>query len=152
MSAQEARQEYVRGNADVYLGHTSQPSYQRGCAEEASHEPGFISSDMVRPSSLQKNEVALTSREYLYHLPCERSPRKLGRFGSRWLAPETAVRTFCVVVTSPAFRQDLRFLECVEQLAIEKLRPHFCSVMPSFRQASSTASPLPASSSTVRRC
>ena len=61
---------------------------------------------------------SLTSREFLYHLPCESSARKLDRFGSGWLAPETAVRTFCVVVTSPAFRHDLRFLERVEQLAV----------------------------------
>ena len=60
----------------------------------------------------------LTSRELLYHLPCEYSARKLDRFGSGWLTPETAVRTFCVVVTSPAFRHDLRFLERVEQLAV----------------------------------
>ena len=32
--------------------------------------------------------------------------------------------------------------KCVEQLAIEKLRPYVCSVMPSFRQASSTAKPF----------
>jgi hypothetical protein len=55
-------------------------------------------------------------------------------------------------VSPPAFRQDLRFLERVEQLAIQKLRPHLCSVIPSFRQASGTARPVPVSSSTVRRC
>ena len=52
----------------------------------------------------------------------------------------------------PAFRQDLRFFERVEQLAVEKLRQHLCSVIPSFRQASSTARPLPVSTSIVRRC
>ena len=68
--------------------------------------------------------AVMTSREYLYHLPCESSARKLDRFGSGWLAPETAVRTFCVVVPPPAFRHDLRFLERIEQLAVEKLLPH----------------------------
>jgi hypothetical protein len=96
--------------------------------------------------------VLLTSREFLYHLPCESSARKLDRFGDGWLAPETAVRTDRVVVAPPTFRHDLRFLERVEQLAVEKLRPHLCSVIPSFRQASTTASPLPVSSSIVRRC
>ena len=57
-----------------------------------------------------------------------------------------------VVVSPPASRQDLRFFERVEQLPVEKLRPHFCSVIPSLRQASNTARPLPVSSSTVRRC
>jgi hypothetical protein len=55
-------------------------------------------------------------------------------------------------VSPPAFRHDLGFVERVEQLAVQKLLPHLCSVTPSFRQASSTASPLPVSSSTVRRC
>ena len=40
------------------------------------------------------------------------------------MAPETAVRTDRVVVAPPTFRQDLRFLERVEQLAVQKLRPH----------------------------
>jgi hypothetical protein len=35
------------------------------------------------------------------------------------------MRTDRVVVNPPTFRQNLRFLECVEQLAVEKLRPHF---------------------------
>ena len=34
----------------------------------------------------------VASREFLYHLPCSSSARKLDGFGSGWLAPETAVR------------------------------------------------------------
>jgi hypothetical protein len=55
-------------------------------------------------------------------------------------------------MSPPAFRQDLRFLERVEHLAVQKLCPHLCSVMPSLRQASTTARPLPVSSPTVRKC
>jgi len=61
----------------------------------------------------------MTSPEFLYttyHV--SPSTRKLKGFGSRWLTPETAVRPNGVVVNPPAFRQDLRFLERVEQLAI----------------------------------
>src|SRR5262249_16246276 len=94
----------------------------------------------------------LTSREFLYHLPCSSSARKLDSFGSGWLAPETAVRTERVVVSSPAFDDDLGFFQRVEQFPVEKLIAQLCSVMPSFRQESSTARPLPVSSSTVRRC
>lgn len=35
------------------------------------------------------------------------------------------MRTDRVVVSPPAFRHDLRFLECIEQFPVEKLRPHF---------------------------
>lgn len=66
----------------------------------------------------------MTSREYLYHLPRESSARKLDRFRDKWLATETAVWTDRVVMIPPAFRHDLRFLERVEQLAVQKLRPH----------------------------
>ena len=58
----------------------------------------------------------VTSREYLHHLPCEPSARTLDGFGNEWLAPETAVWTDRVVMSPPAFRQDLRFLERIEQL------------------------------------
>ena len=94
----------------------------------------------------------MTSRELLYDLPCLSSARKLDSFGSGWLAPETAVRTDRVVVNPPAFDDDLGFFQRVEQFPGEKLIAHLCSVMPSFRQESSTARPLPLSSSTVRRC
>ena len=67
----------------------------------------------------------LTSREFLYHLPCERSARKLDRVGSRQQTPEATVWTDRVVVSPPAFRHDLGFFQCVEQLAVQKLRPHF---------------------------
>ena len=68
--------------------------------------------------------IILTSREFSYHLPCESSARKLDRFGGGWLAPKTAVWADRVVVSPPAFRQDLRFLERVEHLAVQKLCPH----------------------------
>ena len=68
------------------------------------------------------------------------------------MAPEPAVRTDRVVVDPPALRQNLRFLERVEQLTIQKLLSHVCSVIPSFLQASSMATPVPVSSYTVRRC
>src|SRR5215471_20479433 len=48
-------------------------------------------------------------------------------FGSWWLALEAAVRTDRGGVNPPAFRQNLRFLERVQQLAGEKLRPHLPS-------------------------
>lgn len=35
----------------------------------------------------------LTGREFLYHLYCEPSARKLEDFGSGWQAPETAMWT-----------------------------------------------------------
>ena len=66
----------------------------------------------------------MTSREFLYHLPCESSARKLDRFGSGWLASETAVRADRVVMPPSAFRHDLRFLERVEQLTGQELLPH----------------------------
>jgi hypothetical protein len=65
----------------------------------------------------------------MYHLPSWFSTRKLDGFGNGWLAPETAVRTDRVVVSQPAFRHDLRFLERVEQLAVEKRRPHSAIIM-----------------------
>jgi hypothetical protein len=70
-------------------------------------------------------KLPMTSREFLYHLPCESSARKMDSFGSRWLAPETAVWAGRVVMSPPAFRHDLGFFTCVEQLAVQKLRPHF---------------------------
>src|SRR5215831_7036438 len=88
----------------------------------------------------------------LYHLPCSSSARKLDSFGRGWLSPETAVRTDRVVVNPPAFDDDLGFFQRVEQFPVEKLIAPLCSVMPSFRQESSPARPLPLSSSTVRRC
>jgi hypothetical protein len=66
----------------------------------------------------------VTSRELLYHLPCESSARKLESFGSRWLASETAMRADRVVMPPPAFCHDLCLLERREQLAIAKLIPH----------------------------
>src|SRR5262249_52783049 len=100
----------------------------------------------------KRRKAQVTSREFLYHLPCSSSARKLEGFGSGWLAPETAVRTDRFVVNPPAFDDDLGFFQRVEQFPVEKLIARLCSVMPSFRQESSTARPLPLSSSTVRRC
>jgi len=66
----------------------------------------------------------MTRQEFLYHLPCESSARKLDGFGRRWLAPETAMWTDHVVVSPPTFRHDLCVLECVEQLAVQTRLPH----------------------------
>ena len=66
----------------------------------------------------------LTSREFLYHLPCSSSARKLDSFGSGWLAPGTAVWTDRVVVNPPAFDDDLGFFQRVEQFPVEKLIAH----------------------------
>ena len=48
-----------------------------------------------------------------------------GWFRGGQQAPEATVRTDRVVMDPPAFHQDLCVLECVEQLAVQKLRPHF---------------------------
>ena len=47
-----------------------------------------------------------------------------GSFRERVAGPETAVGTDRVVVSSPTIRHDLCFLECVEQLAVQKLLRH----------------------------
>jgi hypothetical protein len=52
------------------------------------------------------------------------TPCKLDGFRGGLPTPQTAMWTDRVVVSPPAFRQGLCFLECVEQLAVEKLRPH----------------------------
>ena len=62
------------------------------------------------------------------------------------------MRTDRVVVNPPSFDDDLGFFQRIDQLSVEKLIAYVCSVMLSFRHASSTASPLLVSSSTVRRC
>src|SRR5262249_16612561 len=90
----------------------------------------------------------VTSREFLYHLPCQSSARQLDSFGSGWLTPKATARTDRVVVFPPAFDDDLGFFQRVEQFPVEMLIAHLCSVMPSFRQESNTARPLPLSSST----
>ena len=90
----------------------------------------------------------LTSRELLYHLPCEYSARKLDRFGNGWRAPEPAVRTCCVVVTSPAFRHDLRFLERVEPLAVQQRLP----LIPRVRVTSGMGAPASTCRSAVAIC
>ena len=71
----------------------------------------------------------LTSREFLYHLPCEQSARTLDRFGSGRPTHEATMWTEDhVVVSSPPFRHDLRFVERVEQLAVQKLLPHLAMI------------------------
>ena len=45
-------------------------------------------------------------------------------FRERMADPETAVRAGLVVMGLPAFHQDLRFVELVEQLAVQKLLMH----------------------------
>jgi hypothetical protein len=57
-------------------------------------------------------------------LPCKSSARKLDSFGSRWLAPETAVRTDRVVVNPPSFDDDVGVFQRVAQLPVEQLIAH----------------------------
>ena len=80
--------------------------------------------DQDKETRGSKSCITLTIREFLYHLPCESSARKLESFRSRWLASETAMRADRVVMPPPAFCQNLCFLERREQFAIEKLIPH----------------------------
>jgi hypothetical protein len=70
--------------------------------------PHLISGQFVEhcePSVLQK--IHLTGREFLYHLPCESSARKLDGFGGRWLTPKAAVWPDRVVVSPPSFDDDV---------------------------------------------
>lgn len=67
----------------------------------------------------------MTSREFLYHLICQSSACQPDRLGDRWLPPETTVWTDRIVVDPPLFCQNLRFLQRVEQLAVQELRAHF---------------------------
>jgi hypothetical protein len=56
----------------------------------------------------------LTSREFLYHLPCSSSARKLDSFWSGWLASETAVRTDRKGTISQVPSSTVRFSTLVE--------------------------------------
>src|SRR6476660_240112 len=62
------------------------------------------------------------------------------------------MRATRVVLTAPAFDEDLGFLQRIEEFPVQELIPQLCSEIPSFRQASTTASPLPSSISMVRNC
>lgn len=91
--------------------------------------------DVASPSArglppTRMTDLVMTSREFLHHLPCECSARKLDGFGSGWPAPGAAVRADRVVVPPPAFRQDLRFLERVEQPTVQELFPHLDRICP----------------------
>jgi hypothetical protein len=57
-----------------------------------------------------------------------------------------------VVALAPPFHDHPRLVQRIEEFAVEQFIPQFCSVIPSFRQASTTASPLPNSISMVRNC
>ena len=62
------------------------------------------------------------------------------------------MRAVRIVALAPPFHDHPRLLQRVEEFAVEQFIPQFCSVIPSFRQASTTASPLPSSISMVRNC
>jgi hypothetical protein len=57
-----------------------------------------------------------------------------------------------VVALTPTFHDHLRLVQRIEEFAVEQFIPQFCSVIPSLRQASTTASPLPSSISMVHNC
>ena len=63
----------------------------------------------------------MTSRECLYHLPCEPSARKLDDLGGGWLTPTAAVWPDRVIVHPPAFDDDVGFFPRVAQLPVEPL-------------------------------
>ncbi len=69
----------------------------------------------------------------------------------RWPIPQRTMRTLRVVALAPSFHDHPRLVQRVEEFAVEQLIPQLCSVMPSFRQVSGTALPLPSSISTVRK-
>lgn len=79
---------------------------------------------MPRTECVVHSEFQVTSRDFLYHLPCEPSARKLKGLGGRWLPPEAAVWPDRVVVDAALFDDDLRFFQRVEQLSVEQLIPH----------------------------
>ena len=56
-----------------------------------------------------------------------------------------------IVVTSPAFDEDLGFVPRIEACPIQPFISQCCSVTPSWRQASAIPRPFPISISTVRR-
>jgi hypothetical protein len=62
------------------------------------------------------------------------------------------MRALRVVALAPPFHDHPRLVQRIEEFAVEQFIPQFCSVIPSFRQASTTASPLPNSISMVRNC
>jgi CBS domain-containing protein len=62
------------------------------------------------------------------------------------------MRAVRVVALAPPFHDHPRLVQRIEEFAVEQLIPQFCSVIPSLRQASTTASPLPNSISMVRNC
>ena len=70
-----------------------------------------------------KSEVLLTSREFLYHLPCSYSARKLDCFGGGWPIAQRTMRSWRIVALPPAFHEHLCFVERLEQFPLEPLIP-----------------------------
>src|SRR6478672_7369886 len=62
------------------------------------------------------------------------------------------MRAVRIVAVAPPVHDHPRLLQSIEEFAVEQFIPQFCSVIPSFRQASGTALPLPRSISMVRSC
>ena len=69
-----------------------------------------------------------------------------------WPVPQRTMRALRVVAVAPSFHDHPRLVQRIEEFAVEQFIPQFCSVIPSLRQASTTASPLPNSISMVRNC
>jgi hypothetical protein len=62
------------------------------------------------------------------------------------------MRALRVVLTAPAFDEDLGFVQRIEEFPVQQLTTQFCSVIPDFRQTSAMPRPLPVAISGVRRC
>jgi hypothetical protein len=62
------------------------------------------------------------------------------------------MRAVSIVMTSPAFDEDVGFVQRIEEFPVQHFISQFCSMMLNLRQASTTANPLPISISMVRRC
>jgi hypothetical protein len=56
------------------------------------------------------------------------------------------MRTVSIVVTSPAFDEDLGFVQRIEEFPVQQFISYVCSVMPNVRQASTTANSCPSQS------
>ncbi len=97
----------------------------------------------------------LTCPQLLGHRLSSVTPRgssSVRRSLGRWPIPQCTMWPMGVVALPPAFHEHLRFLQGIKRFSVQQLIPQFCSVMLSLRQASAMPSPLPVSSSIVRRC
>jgi hypothetical protein len=95
----------------------------------------------------------LTGPPWLYQVECHlRTVLGRDRFRSGWPIPQRTMWTVRIIVTSPAFHEDLGFVQRIEEFPIQQLISQFCSVIPNFRQTSAIPNPLPVSISIVRRC